>query len=746
MHCASCVARVERSLATTTGVSEANVNLVLHRATIEAEESVTDEALERAVASAGYKVVGIEREDDGHHHDHDHHATDDHHGEHGLQHDHKASNEWLRALYIAVPFTIAVMALSMGLMVDSVSALLPATTFNVLLLALTIPVMWAGRLFYSSAFRAALHGTATMDTLVSIGTGAAFFYSLAVTFAPSLVPHGSAHVGAYFDTTATIITLILVGKYLESQATSRTAEALRQLLELQPSIARVVRDGGEQEIPASALKVGDVVRVRPGERLPTDGVVTEGQSSIDESMVTGEPLPRDVSKGALVTGGTVNTTGALTVEATAVGRSTVLSGIIRAVEHAQESKAPVQRLVDRISAVFVPIVLVIAVATFIAWLLVGSDAQGFVFAMNAAIAVLIIACPCALGLATPTAVVVGSGAAAKRGVLFSTAESLERLRACDTVILDKTGTITLGKPQVLSLIRRADDDKDLDDTTLWSMIAAVEVRSEHPVAEAIVEHVRRFVDAIPDATDAKATPGMGMIGTVGGHRIRIGSESMMNDALLLVPDDLKLRESIGSHVYVAINGRVTAAIEIADQLRETSKEAIATLRQHGLHVVMLTGDHEAAARHIAAQAGIDDVVADVRPEGKSRVVAERQTAGHVVAMVGDGINDAPALAQADVGIAIGSGTDIAKTTASVTLVRSDLSSLNDAFHASRSTLRTIKQNLFFAFLYNVLAIPLAAGVLYPLTGWLLSPMIAAGAMALSSVTVVTNALRLKRII
>ncbi len=738
MHCAACVTRVEQELDRVPGVDKSAVNLMLNRATVSFDgDTVRDEDIAAAVTRAGYESEAVYGEEDEE-------LTAAATGRQLV-----AAGTYKRSLMVAIPFAAIVMVLSMLTMVEGLRAGYSDTTINLVLCLLTLPVLWAGRSFYTGAISAARHGAATMDTLVAIGTGAAFVYSLAVTFAPYMLPESALHVGAYYDTTCTIIALILVGKWLEARAKSQTATALKKLLELRTPTARVQRDGKEMDIPASELRIQDTIVVRPGERIPTDGVVLSGATSIDESMITGESLPVEKTIDSRVTGGTMNTTGSIVVKATAIGSDTVLSGIIRAVERAQESKAPIQRLTDKISAIFVPIVLGIAVVTFITWMLTGPEDMLLAHALNAAIAVLIIACPCALGLATPTAVVVGSGTAARKGILFTTAESLEILRDCDTVILDKTGTITEGKP-VVQTVALSDRLKHTEEA-LWEMIVALEHRSEHPLAAAIVDHGATIIDAAArTASESNAVPGKGTIGLVGEHRVRIGNEALMSEAMLLIPSEINNAiEEQGSEgmtsVLVAVDGAVLAAIGIADTIRETTREAITALKQRGISVGMLTGDRLAAAESIAKQAGIDDVIAGVLPTEKGDVIAKRQRQGATVAMVGDGINDAPALAQADVGIAIGSGTDIAKSTADITLVRNDLTSLVAAFRISEATLKNIKQNLFFAFAYNVLGIPIAAGVFYAWTGWMLSPMIAAAAMALSSVTVVTNALRLKSI-
>ncbi len=747
MHCAACVDRVESALSRVPGVEQAAVNLMLNRASVVVDsETATDDDLREAVSSAGYDTEAIydERETD---------ATRD-----ATERQQVVAQEWQRSLLIAAPFTAIVMAVSMTLMFTQWGHAVGTETINVSLLILSLPVLYAGRRFYTAAWRAALHRSATMDTLVALGTGAAFVFSVVATFAPSLLPANAVHPGAYYDTTDTIITLILVGKWLEARAKGRTADALKRLMSLRPATARVRRNGVDDEVPIDAVRLKDTIVVRPGERVPTDGVILSGTTTIDEAVLTGESIPVDKAPGNTVTGGTQNLHGSVVISATAVGADTVLAGIIRAVERAQESKAPIQRLADTISGVFVPIVLVIAVVTFAAWMAFGPDAGRLAHAMNAAIAVLIIACPCALGLATPTAIVVGSGAAAKAGILFTTAESLERLRDCAVVVLDKTGTITEGRPAVhrvafsprLASVAANTWLRSDAETAFWEIVVGLERQSEHPLARAIVAYGEPLTTSIPEAETVTAMPGQGAVGTVGGRKVRIGNEALMSGSMLIVPPELQqamddqAAEGMTS-VLVAIDGGVLAAIGLADTIRPSSRSAIAALRARGLTTVMLTGDRAAAAQEIALQAGIDEVLSGVLPTQKAAEIEKRQRRGDVVAMVGDGINDAPALAQADVGIAIGSGTDIAKSTADVTLVRNDLTSLTEAFRISDATLKNIRQNLFFAFFYNVLGIPIAAGALYGITGWMLSPMIAAGAMALSSVTVVTNALRLRRL-
>lgn len=746
MHCAACVQSVESALHRVPGLHEASVNLMLNRATVTIDSTVSDDDLRHAVEGSGYGVEAVYTERT---------ATAQ-----AAAFDRQiiAVDEWRRSLLLAAPCAAIVMLLSMVMMFTDLHLSLDHTMVNSVLLLFTLPVMWAGRRFYQGAWRAARHGAATMDTLVALGTGAAVLFSVVATTTPELLPPGTVHVGAYYDTACTIIALILVGKWMEARAKHRTADALQRLLHLQPARARVQRDGVDMEIPVHELRLHDVIVVRPGERIPTDATVLSGSSSVDESMLTGESMPVEKTVGDRITGGTMNLAGSVVLQATAIGADTVLAGIIRAVERAQESKAPIQRMADAIAGVFVPIVLGLAGITFLVWMFIGPTGQELAYAINNAIAVLIIACPCALGLATPTAIVVGSGAAANKGILFTSAESLETLRSCTTVMLDKTGTITEGQPAVQSvfissrLSSMADRWQRNDPhAALWEFICALEQRSEHPLAAAIVAHGTSYCSMPAHVDSFTAIPGQGAFGMVGGHHVRIGNEEMMTSALLIIPSDL--HEAMSEHashaqtsVLVAIDGVVLAVIALADSIRSSSASALAALRQRGITTVMVTGDRADVAQNIAQQVGIDQVIAGVLPSQKASEVERIQRRGERVAMVGDGINDAPALAQADVGLAIGSGTDIAKSTADVTLMRGDLDALVQAFAVSDATVKTIRQNLFFAFVYNVLGIPLAAGLFIPFTGWMLSPMIAAAAMALSSVTVVTNALRLRRVI
>lgn len=742
MHCAACVQRVEDELQKTPGIIDASVNLVMNRATIHVDDAVADGSIQEAITRAGYTPEAVYAERSR--------PTVD-----NTQARREESLDALRAsLRLSVPLTVIVMTTSMLAMIPSVHTLLHQRWVDVALLFLTVPVLWAGRSFFETALRGLRYRSLSMDSLVSLGTGTAFIYSAVTILAPDAVAATQHHVGAYLDTTATIITLVLVGRFLETRAKGRAADALQRLMELRPPSARVLRDGQPTDVAIDDVIVGDLVMIRPGERIPLDGIIIEGHSTIDESMVTGESMPVERTINAPVIGGTLNGNGSLVVRTSAVGADTVLAGIITAVERAQGGKAPIQRLADRISGIFVPVVMVIAVATFVAWMVLGPADNTFAHAIQAAIAVLIIACPCALGLATPTAIVVGTGIAAERGILFGSAQSLEQFRQVDTVVLDKTGTLTMGTPAFID-VAYASAATETDPALLWSIITSLERRSEHPVAKALSMPPSTLPQAQLGAVTelpverSEAVVGKGTVGVVSGYRVRIGTEELMQDALLIIPTELSdaatsMAQAGATSVFVAVNGRVLAAIGVADTLRSTSIDAVRSLRSRGINVVLLTGDNVHVASSIARQAGIDSVIAGVHPEKKAMQIERLQHAGKCVAMVGDGINDAPALAQADVGIAMGSGTDAAKATADVTLVRDDLQSLTTAMDISAGTMQTIRQNLFFAFAYNTLGIPIAAGLLYPMTGMMLSPMIAAAAMALSSVTVVTNALRLRR--
>jgi Cu+-exporting ATPase len=607
-----------------------------------------------------------------------------------------------------------------------------------------------------------------MNTLIALGTGAAYLFSIVATLFPAAVagaaggthhPAGPVRAPVYFEAAAVIIALVLLGRMLEARAKARTGDAIRRLIGLQAKVARVLRDGREQEIPVEQVVPGDRVLVRPGERIPVDGIITEGESAVDESMLTGESLPVEKRVGDIVFGATMNRTGAFRFEATKVGQETALQQIIRLVQEAQGSKAPIQRLADAISGVFVPAVLMIAIATFVLWFDVAPAATRLQQALVAAVSVLIIACPCALGLATPTAVMVGTGRGAENGVLIKGGESLERAHRIDTIVLDKTGTITEGRPEVTDVVI-ADRGSPIADpgiegtdsspeATLLRLAAGVERRSEHPLGEAVVRaaQARELELELPEPTRFEATPGHGVAAEVEGKALLLGNPRLMEtkgvDISAMQETLNRLATEGKTPLLVAVDGRLAGVLAVADPVKAHAAEAVAALKRMGLRVLMITGDNRRTAEAVARQVGIEETLAEVLPDRKAEEVRRLQQEGRIVAMVGDGINDAPALAQADVGIAMSTGTDVAIEASDITLLKGDLRKVVTAIELSRATMRTIRQNLFFAFVYNVLGIPIAAGALYPFTGWMLSPVIASAAMALSSVSVVTNSLRLR---
>ncbi len=606
----------------------------------------------------------------------------------------------------------------------------------------TLVLFGPGRHFYTKGFPALFKGAPDMNSLVAVGTGAAWGYSVVATFLPGLLPEGVRAV--YFEAAAVIVVLILVGRWLEARAKGRTGAAIQALLGLQVRTARVIRGGETAEVDVDALAVGDVILVRPGERIPVDGEVTEGSSNVDESMITGEPVPVQKTAGAAVTGGTVNGTGSLTFKAARVGSDTTLAQIIRMVEEAQGAKLPIQGLVDRVTLWFVPAVMVLAALTVVIWLLVGPD-PALTFALVAGVSVLIIACPCAMGLATPTSIMVGTGRAAEMGVLFRKGDALQALSEVDVIALDKTGTVTEGQPSLTDLVTTDGFDRD----KVLSLIAAVEAQSEHPIAEAIVRGARAEGIAVPNATGFRSITGYGVAATVEGQEVMVGADRYMSregiEIAALVETEAELAGRGRTALYAAIDGKLAAVIAVADPVKPASQEAIAALHARGFKVAMITGDKRETAEAIARETGIDHVIAGVLPDGKVAALDDLRAGDRMIAFVGDGINDAPALAHADVGIAIGTGTDVAIESADVVLMSGDLRGVVNAVEVSRRTMSNIRQNLVWAFGYNVALIPVAAGVLYPAFGLLLSPVFAAGAMALSSVSVLTNALRLRRI-
>ena len=629
--------------------------------------------------------------------------------------------------------------------------LVPTAWTNWMQFVLATPVVvWAGAPFFHRGWASIVNRHLNMFTLIAMGVGAAYLFSVAATLTPGIFPHAvrghGGQLAVYFEAAAVIVDLVLLGQVLELRARSRTSQAIRNLLGLVPTTAhRVALDGLELDVPLDEVRVGDTLRVRPGERVPVDGVVADGRSVVDESMVTGEPIPVEKTKGQAVTGGTINGTGTFLMDATRVGRDTLLAQIVRLVGEAQRSRAPIQRLADTVSAWFVPMVIGVALVTFAVWMLVGPEPR-FTNALVNAVAVLIIACPCALGLATPMSIMVGTGRGAETGVLLRNAEALEILERVDTLVIDKTGTLTEGKPALATVAAAP----GVDETELLRLAASLEQASEHPLASAVVAGARARGIGTARVGDFQSLTGQGVIGTVDGRRVAIGNAALMTSVgadSQAVRAQADARRVLGETVvFVAIDGRPAGMIGVADPIKARAAEAIRTLQQDGVHVVMLTGDSRVTASAVARAVGINQVEAEVLPDQKAAVVARLQQQGRRVAMAGDGINDAPALARADVGIAMGTGTDVAMESAGVTLVKGDLGGLVRARRLSRATMANIRQNLFFAFVYNVLGVPIAAGVLYPVFGILLSPILASAAMTFSSVSVITNALRLRKAI
>lgn len=740
MSCSACSAHVEKAVSKVPGVDKVQVNLLQNSMVVEYEEGASDaDMIIHAVEEAGYGASVTGRETPKEANAVQKKAADD-------------TRAMKHRLGWSIGFLIVLMYVSMGHMLGwPLPGILTGhenmMVFALAQLFLTLPVMYLNRKYFEVGFKSLLHGAPNMDTLVAMGSTAAAVYSVSQLFvmgyALGRMDMDLAHdcaMNLYFEAAAMILALVTIGKYMETRSKSRTSDAITKLMDLAPKTALVVRDGQETEIPAEQVRVGEIVIVKPGQGIPVDGILTEGSGTVDESAITGESIPVEKKPGDRLTGATVNRAGYFRMQADRIGEDTTLSQIIRLVEEAGGSKAPIAKLADKVSGIFVPVVITIALITIAGWLLAG---QSFSFALASGIAVLVISCPCALGLATPTAIMVGTGRGAEQGILIKSGESLETAHLVDTVVLDKTGTITQGHPAVTD-IRTA---SGVSENELLRLAASLEQASEHPLAEAIVERAHQMSVSLEQASDFSAAEGQGVTGRVGARTVLAGNLRMMKANRIptaeLENSAEKFAEEGKTALYIASDQKLLGVLAVADPVKETSAEAIRELEKMGLSVVMLTGDHEKTAKAIQRQLGITRVVAEVLPQDKEREVRRLQEEGHRVAMVGDGINDAPALARADVGIAIGAGTDVAIESADIVLMKSDLLDAAAAIQLSRAVIRNIKENLFWAFFYNALGIPLAAGVFYPILGWQLNPMFGSAAMSFSSVFVVTNALRLK---
>ena len=733
MSCASCAMTIENAVSKMPGVDKASVNLATEIMTVEANDSVTPEAIAKVVDGVGYSArprgKSVEEELEEKNEKKEAHLRE------------MKRNLTISAIF-AVPLLFIAMADMVGIPMPAfLSPMQSPVSYALIQLALSLPIVWLGRRFFVDGFKALSKGHPNMDSLVALGTSAAFLYSLYGTYH---VLEGHAHfaMNLYYESAGVILTLITLGKYFEAVSKGKTSMAIQTLVGLAPKMATVLRDGQEVEIPVEEVQVGDLIRVKPGEKVPVDGVVTEGNSTVDESMLTGESIPVSKSVGDEVIGASLNKTGSFILKATKIGKDTALSQIIQLVEQAQGSKAPIAKLADKVSGVFVPIVIVLALVSGLAWYFLGQES--WVFALTITISVLVIACPCALGLATPTAIMVGTGKGAENGILLKSGEALEEANHVNMVVFDKTGTITNGTPVVTDVVTAENTDAD----ALIRLAASLEVASEHPLGEAIVAKAKEQGAAFDEVTNFEAIPGFGIKGHVGETLVFLGNEKWMREnGLANVEMNEKANrfaEQGKTPLYIGYNDAVQGLIVVADTVKESSARAIQTLHEMGIQVAMMTGDHERTAQAIAAEVGIDRVFSEVLPQDKANYVSKLQEEGYIVAMVGDGINDAPALAQAQVGIAIGTGTDVAIESADAVLMKSDLMDVPAMLKLSRATIRNIKENLFWAFAYNVIGIPFAMGVLHLFGGPLLNPMIAGAAMSFSSVSVVLNALRLKR--
>ncbi len=731
MSCAACASSIEQAIKSVPGVIECSVNFGMEQATIQYDSKETNLAIiQEAVDAAGYEALPLQEM-----------AEDD-----AEKADRKSASQNLqRKLWIAGSISIILVLGGIPTMTGWHLPFIPAWLHNFWLqLALTSPVQfWCGKSFYVGAWKSLKRRVATMDTLIALGTSAAYFYSVFVTFFPGLFTAQGLTPSVYYEVAASVIALILLGKNLENRAKGETSEAIRKLMGLQAKTARIIRNGEELEVPITQVAIGDIVQVRPGEQIPVDGEVIEGASTVDEAMVTGESLPVKKQLGDEVIGATINKTGSFRFRATRVGKDTFLAQIVKMVQDAQGSKAPIQKLADQVTGWFVPAVIAIALATFIVWF----NAMGnFTLATVTMVEVLIIACPCALGLATPTAVMVGTGKGAENGILIKGADSLELAHKIQIIVLDKTGTLTEGKPTVTDFVTIKGTAQS-NELKLLQLAASVERNSEHPVGEAVVRYAQSQEVKLTDIQDFEAVAGSGVRGVSGGNSIALGSLRWMQE-LGCDTEYLELRArafeaASKTVVWMAVEGKIEAILAISDALKPSSARAVKALQKLGLEVAMLTGDNRATAESIAQSVGITRIFAEVRPHQKAAQIQALQGEGKIVAMVGDGINDAPALAASDVGIAIGTGTDVAIAASDITLISGDLQGIVTAIQLSRATMRNIRENLFFAFIYNIAGIPIAAGILYPIFGWLLNPIIAGAAMAFSSLSVVTNALRLR---